>query len=262
MKTLSKWLLNLCLLAVFSTLLASKAHAQIDYSYFYIGSPPPTIGSSCAGLPSNFAGYVTSTGTILVCKGTPKVWTQGSVAGGNNLLTNNSAVCDDGAGGVKDCTTINVVTLTAPTINNPVLTGPAPVACGATCSPTAGQLILLNQAAGSTVTLPTSSGSGNVISMRITVALTSAAEKVLLTTTADVIIGSAVLENGGTAKVFVGNAGTFHSLQMPFAGTIPSGGFIGDKVVCTDIATGTWACDVQSQSGNATPVTPYSTATT
>ena len=152
-------------------------------------------------------------------------------------------------------------TLTAPTVNNPVITGPAPVACGATCSPTAGQLILLNQAGGSAATLPTSSGSGNVIRMRVTVATTSAQDKVLLTTTSDVIIGTATGENAGTAKVFVGNAGTFHSIQMPFAGSQPSGGFIGDAIVCTDIATGTWACDVQYQAGT-TPTTPYSTSTT
>lgn len=152
-------------------------------------------------------------------------------------------------------------TLTTPTVNNPVIVGPAPVPCGATCSATAGQLILLNQAAGSTVTLPTSSGSGNVIRMRVTVLTTSAAEKVLLATVTDAIIGTAIGENSGTAKVFVGNAGTYHSLQMPFTGSQPSGGFIGDAVVCTDIAAGTWACDVVYQSGT-TPTTPYSTSTT
>lgn len=151
--------------------------------------------------------------------------------------------------------------LNTPTINNSVITGPAPIACGATCSPTAGQLILLNQAAGSTVTLPTSAGTGNVIKMRTTVATTSAAEKVLLTTTSDAIIGTAIGENAGTAKIFVGNASTYHSLQMPFAGTQPSGGFIGDTITCTDIAAGTWACDVQYQAG-ATPTTPYSASTT
>lgn len=150
--------------------------------------------------------------------------------------------------------------LTTPTLTNPVIIGPAPVACGATCSPTAGMLSLLNQGAGSTVTLPTSSGSGNVIRMRITVITTSAAEKVLLTTTSDVIIGTAIGENAGTAKIFVGNAGTFHSIQMPFAGSQPSGGFVGDTITCTDIATGTWACDVQYQAGT-TPTTPYSAST-
>jgi hypothetical protein len=96
----------------------------------------------------------------------------------------------------------------------------------------------------------------------ITVATTSAQEKILLTTVTDVIVGTAILQNGGTAKIFVGNAGTYHSIQMPFAGTQPSGGFIGDTISCTDVAAGTWACQVVSQSGNSTPVTPYSTSTT
>lgn len=146
-------------------------------------------------------------------------------------------------------------------LTNPVIIGPAPVACGATCSPTAGQLILLNQSAGSTVTIPAALGTGNQIRMRISVALGSAAEKVLLTTVTDTIIGTGTGFTGSTAIVFVGNAGTYHSLQMPFAGTRPSGGFVGDAIVCTDIASTVWACDVQYQ-GGTTPTTPYSTATT
>lgn len=155
-------------------------------------------------------------------------------------------------------------TLTAKTLTNPVLNGPAPVACGATCSVAttqAGIVFLLNQAGGSAATLPASTGSGNIYKFRITVATTSAQDKILLTTTSDVIIGTATGENAGTAKVFVGNAGTFHSIQMPFAGSQPSGGFIGDSITCTDIAAGTYACDVTYQAGT-TPTTPYSTSTT
>ena len=99
--------------------------------------------------------------------------------------------------------------------------------------------------------------------MRIlTTTASSGGEKVLLTTTSDVIIGTAYVENGGTVKAFVGNAGTYHSLQMPFSGSQPSGGFNGDTITCTDMAAGTWACDVASQAGTGTQVTPYSTATT
>lgn len=185
----------------------------------------------------------------------------------NNLVTDFTSIATvlggaagapSGSGGV--CLTTGCAMAT-PGLANPVITGPAPTACGATCSATAGQLVLLNIAAGSVVTIPTSSGSGNVIRMRITVATTSAAEKVLLTTTADAIIGTAIGENAGTAKIFVGNASTYHSLQMPFTGTQPSGGFIGDAIVCTDIAAGTWACDVVYQAG-VTPTTPYSASTT
>ena len=153
-------------------------------------------------------------------------------------------------------------TLTNKTLTNPVITGPAPVACGATCTASVpNATYLLNQAAGSTATLPTSAGTGNTYKFLITVATTSAQEKILLTTVTDTIIGTAIGENGGTAKVFVGNAGTYHSIQMPFAGTQPSGGFIGDSIACTDIATGTWQCQVIFQ-GGTTPTTPYSSSTT
>jgi hypothetical protein len=140
------------------------------------------------------------------------------------------------------------------------LHGPAPVACGASCSPTGGQLITIAVNSGGTATLPTSSGSGDVIRIRVTITQTSATIKVLLTTTSDVIIGTAIGENAGTAKVFVGNAAANHSIDMPFAGTQPSGGFNGDLITCTDMATGTWACDIVYQAGT-TPTTPYSTST-
>lgn len=153
--------------------------------------------------------------------------------------------------------------LISPIINSPVVTGPAPTACGATCSVsavTAGNLTLLNQAAGSTVTLPAATGTGNIYKFLISVATTSAAEKILTSPTTDAIIGTAIGENAGTAKVFVGNASTFHSIQMPFSGSQPSGGFIGDSVVCTDVATATWACNILYQAGT-TPTTPYSAST-
>ena len=83
---------------------------------------------------------------------------------------------------------------------------------------------------------------------------------VLLTTVTDTIIGTAVGENAGTAKVFVGNASTYHSIQMPFTGSQPSGGFVGDEVSCTDIASTIWLCNVKYQAGT-TPTTPYSAST-
>lgn len=148
-------------------------------------------------------------------------------------------------------------------ILNPVINGPAPLACGATCTLTAasaGTTTLLNQAAGSTVTLPAATGTGNIFPMMISVATTSAAEKILTSPTTDTIIGTAIGENAGTAKIFVGNAGTFHSIQMPNAGTQPSGGFIGDNIVCKDVAAGIWQCQIIYQAGT-TPTTPYSAST-
>ena len=154
-------------------------------------------------------------------------------------------------------------TLTNKTLSASVINGPAPAACGSTCTlsaATAGRPTLLNQAAGSTVTLPAATGTGNKYRMIVTVATTSAAEKILTAPTTDVIVGSAIGENGGTPLMFVGNASTYHSIQMPFAGSKPSGGFIGDEINCTDIASATWQCDVTYQ-GGTTPTTPYSAST-
>lgn len=160
--------------------------------------------------------------------------------------------------------TLTLKTLTAAVENNPVISGPAPVACTGTCTLGAankGTYTRLDTASGSVATLPGATGTGTVYRIYTSVATTSAAHKVLTNPTTDTIIGTAVGENAGTAKVFVGNAGTFHSIQMPFAGTQPSGGFIGDTIVCTDVANTIWKCDINYQAGT-TPTTPYSASTT
>lgn len=155
-------------------------------------------------------------------------------------------------------------TLSGKTLTSPVINGPAPVACGSTCTLGAanvGTYTRLDTAGGSAATLPAATGTGTTYKLYVSVATTSAQDKVLLTTVTDTIIGTAQGENAGTAKVFVGNAGTYHSLQMPFAGTQPSGGFIGDTIECTDVASTIWKCDIKYQAGT-TPTTPYSTSTT
>lgn len=158
---------------------------------------------------------------------------------------------------------VNGVTFTWPSTGGKVATaaGPAPTACGASCTvSTSNDLTLLNQVSGSTATLGGANGTGIVHKFRISAALTSAADKILTNPTTDAIIGTATGENAGTVKAFVGNAGTYHSIQIPFAGTQPSGGFIGDQITCTDIAVGIWACDMTYQAGT-TPTTPYSAST-
>jgi len=226
---------------------------------FYIKTGPPEQLYFCdtgTGAFVNIPVTVNSTGTV-------------TIAAAKTLTVNNTITfaATDGqtytfpvASGTV-VTQASTDTLTNKTLTNPVMIGPAAVACGATCSATAGQLIAINQAGGSAVTIPAATGTGSVIRMYISVATTSAQDKVLLTTVTDTIIGTAQGENAGTAKVFVGNAGTYHSLQMPFAGSQPSGGFIGDTITCTDVASTIWKCDIQYQAGT-TPTTPYSTATT
>ncbi len=247
---MKKLLLAVCALLVPFGLVAQTVQ-QVS------SDPPAASNVNCTGAPT--LQQNTTNGHLSVCvNGTG--WVTLTIP-----LTNATLARTDAANTFTGVQTFTAPistngTFTTPALVNPVVTGPAPVACGATCSPTAGQMILLNQAGGSTVTIPGATGTGNVIRMRISVITTSAAEKVLLTTVTDTIIGTGVGENSGTAKVFVGNAGTYHSLQMPFAGSQPSGGFVGDTITCTDVASTIWACDVQYKAGT-TPTTPYSTST-
>lgn len=216
---------------------------------------------------------VASATSLATSAASPLLLTNGQLAtvaltaqtvGGTTLtIPDFASVSDTFAFNTLAATLVNK-TLTAPVVNNPVTTGPAPVACGSTCTLGAsakGTYVRLDTAGGSAATLPNATGTGTVYRLYISVATTSAQDKVLLNTVTDTIIGTAQGENAGTAKVFVGNAGTYHSLQMPFAGSQPSGGFIGDTITCTDVASTIWKCDIMYQAGT-TPTTPYSTSTT
>lgn len=143
------------------------------------------------------------------------------------------------------------------------LVGPPPVAAGATKTLTAanaGAPILLDTAAGSVVTLPLATGTGNTYRFKVTTTATSAAHKILTAGT-DYINGIAIGFTGSTAKVFASAAATNRSIQMPFAGTQPSGGFIGDYFDFTDVGSALWHVNSMYQAGT-TPTTPFSTATT
>lgn len=182
-----------------------------------------------------------------------------------DIYPNGSDTIEDGAGPVS-VTAGSDISIVIPATGKAYLQAggtSTPVACGGTCTLGTGSLgnyTRLDTAAGSVATLPAATGTGNVYKLYISVATSSAADKVLTNPTTDTIIGTAQGENAGTAKVFVGNASTYHSIQMPFAGTQPSGGFIGDTIVCTDVASTIWKCDVQYQAGT-TPTTPYSAST-
>ena len=158
----------------------------------------------------------------------------------------------------------NGVTLTGPAASGTVaVNSPAPVAAGATLTLTATQsngVILLNTAAGSTVTLPAATGSGNKYRFIVTTTTTSGAHKILAASSSDFINGLAFGENAGTAKAFASAAATNHSIQMPFTGSQPSGGFIGDVFDVTDVAANLWNVNGLYQAGT-TPTTPFSAAT-
>ncbi len=245
------------------------AHAQQMQNWTVLGyDAGPTTPTSCSGQPAFFLN-TTAPVQWALCDPTSRTFKNLPVTvNSTGTLTIPAGVVFTGppttgtAATTGNAETLTNKTLTAPVINNPVITGPAPVACTATCAPTAGQLSTCSVSTGCTATIPSATGTGAVIRFQVlTTNASSGGEKILLTTVTDTIIGTAVGENSGTAKVFVGNAGTYHSLQMPFSGSQPSGGFAGDLVTCTDVASTVWSCDVKYQAGT-TPTTPYNAATT
>jgi hypothetical protein len=139
-----------------------------------------------------------------------------------------------------------------------------PVAGGPTVAVTAamsGSPILLNTAAGSTATLPAATGSGNKFHFVVTTTATSNAHKILAASSADFLNGNAMGHTAaGAVLAFSAAAATAHSIQMPFAGTQPSGGFIGDFFEFIDVAPNLWAVFGMYQAGT-TATTPFSSAT-
>lgn len=160
---------------------------------------------------------------------------------------------------------ITGLTLTSPTITGATITGTVPVvpinAGAALTAPAGNQKINLNTAAGSVVTLPAATGSGATYIFSVTATTTSNAHKILAASSADFLNGIAVGFTGSTAKVFASAAATNHSIQMPFAGTQPSGGFIGDQIEFIDVAANLWQVSMTYQAGT-TPTTPFSSSTT
>lgn len=135
------------------------------------------------------------------------------------------------------------------------------IAVGASATAVIGKTYLFNRAAGSTLTLPAAAGTGGVIKVFVTVTTTSAADKVLANSTADYMIGNIIGQTGGTPAQFSATAATDHALQMPFAGSQPSGGFVGDWFELQDIAANLWSVKGMFQAGT-TPTSPFSATNT
>lgn len=144
------------------------------------------------------------------------------------------------------------------------LVGLPSIAVGATLAITAasaGSTFLLNTAAGSVVTLPAATGTGNIYNFVVTTTVTSNSHKILAASSSDNIIGLAIGQNANTPLVFQATvSGTFHSIQMPFAGTTPKGGHEGDGYSFQDIGNNLWYV-FGSFTAGTTPTTPFSTAT-
>lgn len=242
-----------------------------------------TTGNANVAIGVNAGSLITSGANNLVLG--PNVASTTLATGSNNILIGTSASTDAASGSTSNTLVIGggaTAVISATGINGtPAVTIPgsltvtgslthsggsvqAPVAAGTTLaltSASAGATVLLNTATGSTVTLPAATGSGATYTFVVSATASSNAHKVLAASVSDFLNGIVTGENAGTAKCFASAAATNHSLQMPFAGTQPSGGFIGDWFTVTDIAANLWTVRGMYQAGT-TPTTPFSAATT
>lgn len=152
--------------------------------------------------------------------------------------------------------------VTLPAVTGTIGISSAPVAVGAAATVGAASTYLLDTAAGSVLTLPAATGSGRLIRALVKTTATSNAHKILPASSSDFMQGIAVGHvAAGTTLSFSGNAAASHSIQMPFAGTQPSGGFAGDWFEFVDAATNLWQV-MGAYLAGTTSTTPFSTATT
>lgn len=219
-----------------------------------------TAAAIIAGNP----GLVNKIGTSFIFRYINSSTAVATIAGGTGVTV--SAITTVGPGQAADYlvtyTAASTITMVGLALDQ--LAPATPTAGGATLTLTAanaGQTIRLDQAAGSIVTLPAASGSGNVYRFAVTVTTTSAKHAILAASGSDNMIGNVIGQTANTPKQFsAATASGFHSLQMPFAGTQPSGGFQGDWFELTDVGVNLWVVKGMYQAGT-TPTTPFNTAT-
>lgn len=121
----------------------------------------------------------------------------------------------------------------------------------------AGMVMLLDRAAGVTITLPPAIGSGDLYSFVVGTVPTSNQHRINVTGN-DSMRGTAVFESDNAsdaALAFVTGADTD---QLNLNGTTTGGASIGDWVDLLDIKADQWAVRVQA-SASGTEATPFST---
>lgn len=225
-----------------------------------------TTGSNNLLIGPSVASTTLATGSNNIVIGTSSAADTGSASSANTLWIGGGATSVIQATGINGTPTVTIPG--ALTVNGALThTGgsvQAPTAVGATLTVTpamAGSTILLDTAAGSVATLPAASGSGAVYRFVVKTTATSNAHKILAASVSDFVNGNATGHTAaGATLTFSAAAATAHSIQMPFAGTQPSGGFIGDWFEFRDIAANLWTVSGQYQAGT-TATTPFSSAT-
>jgi hypothetical protein len=123
----------------------------------------------------------------------------------------------------------------------------------------AGKVIAFGATAGTALTLPAATGTGNVYTFVIAVTATSVGNVIKVANATDVMAGSYNLQqdvdSAGTLKMWQ-SAATDDT--MTFAGAATTGGIKGGWIRCTDYLSGFWSCQAFTSSGGGSEATPFS----
>ena len=121
----------------------------------------------------------------------------------------------------------------------------------------AGAIIVLNAAAGLTVTLPAAVGSGRIYEMIVGTTVTSNDIIVQVANATDVMAGTATnAQDGGNTAVMFETAAASDTITMDGSTT---GGIKGDRITLQDVSSGLWAVKVLG-AATGTEATPFSAA--
>jgi hypothetical protein len=127
----------------------------------------------------------------------------------------------------------------------------------ATAADHAGRTLLLDRAAGVTVTLPAATGTGNTYKFFVATTVTSNAYIVQVANATDTMAGMAIVANdgGNTASIFETVAAS-DTITMNGSTT---GGILGATIEVQDVASGVWATTVRT-AATGSEATPFSAA--
>lgn len=117
--------------------------------------------------------------------------------------------------------------------------------------------VVINAAAGLTLTLPAASGTGDVYTIIVGTTVTSNTAVVRVASASDIMAGNAIMSaDGGNTSNMWETAADSDTITMDGS---TRGGIRGDKITLTDYASGVWQVEMIGQS-TGTEATPFSAA--
>lgn len=122
----------------------------------------------------------------------------------------------------------------------------------------AGTVVVVNAAAGLTLTLPASSGNGTEYEIFIGTTVTSNSVIIQVANSSDVMAGQAIMATDNASDVVISFETASTSDTITMNGTT-KGGILGDRIRLRDVATNVWSV-LMTGSATGTEVTPFSAA--